>query len=262
MIRVLQAELMKLTRRRLLLATGGVLLVAAVATTAVVFSMAEPGGSAGFSRAPTLEELAGAGGASAAFSLGVSFLGLFVFVLSVANWSGEFSRATFRTLLLAQPMRASVLGGKLAALLLYIAAALAVGMVVTWVASFIAAPIAGVSTGDWFTVDALGEQTSAYGRAVLGLSAWSCFGMALGVLVRSTPIALGIGIVWAGPIEHITQDAWSAASGLFPGLLLEALALGGTPDASIGRVLLLTAGYVAVAVTAATLSFGRRDLVN
>jgi hypothetical protein len=86
--------------------------------------------------------------------------------------------------------------------------------------------------------------------------------MALGVLVRSTPIALGIGIVWAGPFEHITADAWSAASSTYPGLLLESLAVGGTPDASIPRVLLLTSIYVALAVMAAMLSFGRRDIVN
>jgi ABC-type transport system involved in multi-copper enzyme maturation permease subunit len=262
MIRMFEAELQKLTRRRLLLATGGVVLVAAIATTVLVFAMAEPAVTGGFSRAPTLEALAASGGGSEAFSLGVSFLGLFVLVLAVANWSGEFSHATFRTLLLAQPRRAVVLAGKQAALLAYITAALAIGFIVTWVASYIAAPVAGVSTDAWFSMDAARHAASAYASAVVGLGAWACFGMALGVLVRSTPIALGIGIVWAGPFEHITQDAWSAASGTYPGLLLESLAVGGTPDASIPRVLLLTSIYVALAVTVATLSFRRRDIVN
>ena len=94
MIRMFEAELQKLTRRRLLLAIGGVILVAAIATTVLVFATAEPARNGDFSRAPTLEALAAPGGGSEAFSLGVSFLGLFVLVLSVANWSGEFSRAT------------------------------------------------------------------------------------------------------------------------------------------------------------------------
>ena len=81
-------------------------------------------------------------------------------------------------------------------------------------------------------------------------------------MVRSTPIALGVGLVWAGPIEHITQDSWSAVSGVYPGLLLESLAVGGTPDASYTRVLVMTAGYVALAIAAAMFSLERKDIVN
>ena len=259
---VIRAELLKLTRKRVAIATAIVLALAVAAVTGAVFAIAEPGGNAAFSRVPTLEDLAAAGGGTEAFSLGASFLGIFVFVLFAANWSGEFSQATFRTLLLQQPRRASVLGGKYVGLLAYLAGLLAVSAAGTWVASLVAAPIAGVSTNAWFTLDAITEHASAYANALIGLGAWATFGMALGVLIRSTPIALAVGIAWAGPIEHITQEVWGAASGLYPGLLIEALALGGTPEAPYSRVILLTALYVGLAIAAALLSFGRRDIVN
>ena len=57
--------------------------------------------------------------------------------------------------------------------------------------------------------------------------------MALAIFVRSIPVALAIGIVWSGPFEHLLEDAWTAAGQWFPGLLLEALAAGGTADVSV-----------------------------
>ena len=262
MIGVIRAEWLKLTRKRVAIATAVVLTLAVAGVTGAVFAIAEPGGNAAFSRLPTLEELAAAGGGTEAFSLGASFLGIFVFVLFAANWSGEFSQATFRSLLLQQPRRASVLVGKYTGLLAYLAGLLAVAAAGTWVASLVAAPIVGVAMAKWFTIDAVAEHTSAYANALIGLGAWATFGMALGVLIRSTPIALGVGIAWAGPFEHITQEVWSAASGLYPGLLIEALALGGTPEAPYSRVILLTSLYVGLAILAALLSFRRRDIVN
>jgi hypothetical protein len=84
--------------------------------------------------------------------------------------------------------------------------------------------------------------------------------MALAVFVRSIPVALGIGIVWSGPFEHLMRDAWSAANQWFPGLLLEALAAGGTAGVSFTRALALIALYVAAAVGAAAIVFARRDI--
>ncbi len=80
------------------------------------------------------------------------------------------------------------------------------------------------------------------------------------MVVRSTPIALGIGIAWSGPIEHLTVDFWSSAVQWFPGLLLEALAVGGTADVSFSHAVVVLAVYVIAAAGAAALIFQRRDL--
>ena len=96
--------------------------------------------------------------------------------------------------------------------------------------------------------------------ALFGVAAWASLGMAVAVFVRSIPVALAIGIVWSGPFEHLLQDAWTAASQWFPGLLLEALAVGGTAEVSSGRALTLVSLYVAAAVSAAAFVFARRDI--
>lgn len=262
MTRILRAELLKVTRRTMVLAVLAVLLVATISITAIVFTGADPATGPGQPRLPTVEDLSAAGGGTEAFSLGVSFMGLFVFVLFIANWSGEFSQATFRTLLLKEPRRLAVLGGKLAGLLVYLAGVLAVAAVLTWTLSLALAPATDIPTGEWFTLRGIEENARDYLNAFIGLGTWACYGMLLGVLIRSTPIALAAGIVWAGPVEHIVQNNWAGVVGWFPGLLLESLAVGGTPDASYERVLVLTAGYVAVALMAVGLTFSRRDVVN
>jgi ABC-2 type transport system permease protein len=84
--------------------------------------------------------------------------------------------------------------------------------------------------------------------------------MALGVIVGSTPLALGVGVAWAGPFEHLTEDARSAADDWFPGLLLETLAAGGTGEVSLSRALLLVGVYAGAAAALAALVFRRRDV--
>jgi hypothetical protein len=80
------------------------------------------------------------------------------------------------------------------------------------------------------------------------------------VLLRSVPLALGVGIAWAGPVEHIIQNSWAAAAKFFPGLLLEAFAAGGTTEVSAGRALLSVAAYTVVAAIIASVVFARRDV--
>jgi len=211
-------------------------------------------------RGATLESLAQAGGATEAFSIGVSFTGILVFVLFIANVAGEFSQGTFRTLLMRQPRRVGLLAGKMAALLVFAAGVLVLAEILTVGASVALAPSQDVSTAAWFSVDGLGEAAANYATALFGVAAWASLGMALAVFVRSIPLALAIGIVWSGPFEHLLEDAWTAAGQWFPGLLLETLAAGGTADVSSTRALTLVGVYVAAAVTAATIVFARRDV--
>jgi ABC-2 type transport system permease protein len=260
MIRMFNAELLKLRRRRVAIAViVGTLAFAAIASTAVFLS-ATPAGAPGTQRGATVESLGQAGGATEAFSIGVSFAGILVLVLFIANVGGEFSAGTFRTLLMRQPRRVALLAGKMAALLVFAAGVLALAEVLTVAASAAIAPTQDVSTASWLSVDGLGEAAGDYAKAVFGVAAWASLGMALAIFVRSSPIALAIGIVWSGPFEHLLEDAWSTSERWFPGLLLEALASGGTAAVSTSRALTLVALYVLAAVTAAAIVFRRRDI--
>jgi ABC-2 type transport system permease protein len=262
MIDVFRAELLKLTRPRILAGTLVAIVLAAVTATSVaVFSVeASEGPAAG--RGVTLDELASAGGGTEAFSLGTSFAGFFVFVTLAANWASEFSQGTFRTLLMQQPSRPNLLAGKLGGMVVFAAGVLLVFGGLTWVLSLALAPTQDVSTSAWLSVAGLAEAAGDYATALFWVSAWASFAMMLGVLLRSTPVTLGVGIAWAGPFEHLTGEAWTALSGIYPGLLLESLAVGGTADASFERALLLLIGYVAIAAAVSLITFTRRDVAG
>lgn len=259
MTHVIRAELIKLIRRRALLAAAvGAGLFAAVASVAVFLS-ADAGGAPG-GRSATLESLAEPGGGTAAFALGVSFAGLLVLVVFVAGFTGEISRGTLRSLLMREPRRVRLLAGKMTAMLAFTALVLAAAAGLTWLASLAVAPSQGVSSSEWLTLGGLGESLIDYATALVSVGGWALLGMALGVILRSTPIALGVGVAWAGPLEHLTQDAWSPATSWFPGLLLEALAAGGTPEVSSSRALLLVVLYAGAAAALAALVLRRRDV--
>jgi len=261
MIRSFKAELLKLRRRRVaVVATAGALAFAVIASTAVFLSATQTAGPR--DRGATIESLSGAGGATEAFALGASFVGLLVLVLFIANVAGELSQGTIRTLLMRQPRRLVLLAGKMAALLAFVAGMLMLAEVLTVAASAAIAPSQDVATSSWYGLDGLGEAASDYASALLGVCAWALLGMAIAVFVRSIPVALGIGIVWAGPFEHILQDSWTPADRWFPGLLLESLTAGGTDDVAFARALALVAIYVAVAVSAAAVVFARRDVTG
>jgi ABC-2 type transport system permease protein len=260
MIRTFKAELLKLRRRRVAVAAiVGAVVFAAVAST-LVFLSATDAAAPGSERGATVVSLGQAGGATDAFSIGASFIGILVLVLFIANFAGEFSQGTFRTLLMRQPRRVGLLAGKMTALLAFAAVVLLLTEILTVAASTAIAPSQDISTASWFGIDGLGHAAGDYATALLGVAAWASLGMALAIFVRSIPVALAIGIVWSGPFEHLFQDAWTAADQWFPGLLLEGLAAGGTAAVSFSRALALIALYVAVAAGAAAVVFARRDI--
>jgi ABC-2 type transport system permease protein len=262
MIRAFRAELLKLRRRSVMVAAGSAAVLYAIITTLVTFLTASTEsiafGTRGF-RA-TLESLAQPDGATTAFADGIGFLGVILLAIFISSVGFEYSRGTFATALMKQPRRLHLLGGKMAALLTFVAVTLAVAEAAGWLFALGLASVRGISTSAWFSAAALGKASAAYGTAFFVAGAWACIGMAVATFTQSVPIALAIGIGWAGPIEHITQQAWAGASRWFPGLLLEAFAAGGNAEASYGRAFAMTAAFVTVLTTAAFVAFNRRDV--
>jgi ABC-type transport system involved in multi-copper enzyme maturation permease subunit len=260
MIATIRAELVKLLRRRVLVTTAVTTAVFSVASAAIVLISADAGVRRVSGRGVTVESLSNAGGGTNVFTTAVSFAGVFVFVVFIGLFAMEFSRGTFRTMLMYQPRRIRLLAGKLTALLAFSAAVLAAAELITWVAARILAPTRDVATGSWVSADALGQAISDYGSVLFWVSGYALLGTAIAVVVRSVPLSLAIGIAWAGPFEHIVQDAWGAATRFFPGLLLEAFVAGGTSDVSAERALVTVAVYLAIAAAIAGTTFARRDV--
>jgi ABC-2 type transport system permease protein len=132
----------------------------------------------------------------------------------------------------------------------------------TWTAAWLLAPGQDVATADWASLAGVGHALADYGAALFWVTGYALLGTLVGVLVRSVPVALAVGIAWAGPFEHLLQDAWDPASRVFPGLLLEAFVAGGTPDVSAGQAFATLTVYLALAAAAAGLVFSRRDVTT
>lgn len=262
MMRALRAELVKILRRRVLVVAAVATTVFAVGGAVIVLAAAQPQTSATPGRGASLEALGAAGGGTEVFRTAVSFTGFFVFVAFVGAVAVEFGRGTFRTMLVRQPRRLRLLAGKMAALLAFAAGLLAMAEAATWVAARLLAPSFEISTESWTSTAALGEGIADYAAVVAWVSGYAVLGMTLAVLVRSLPIALAAGIAWAGPFEHLVQDAWEPASRLFPGLLLEAFVAGGTSEVTAGRALLTAAVYAAAGAVLAAMTLARRDVVG
>jgi hypothetical protein len=262
MNRAFRAELVKILRRRVLLVTAAAVVVFAVGGAAIVLAAAEPAATATPDTGVTIESLSEAGGGTEVFRRAVAFTGFFVFVVFVGAVAVEFGRGTFRTMLLRQPRRVQLLAGKVAGLLAFAAAVIAVAEVLTWIAARLLASSNDVTASDWRSLDGVAAGIGDYAAIVLWVTGYALLGTTLAVLVRSVPIALGVGIAWAGPFEHLLQDAFDAANRYFPGLLLEAFAAERTSDVTATRALFTISVYAVAAAALASATFARRDAVG
>jgi ABC-2 type transport system permease protein len=82
------------------------------------------------------------------------------------------------------------------------------------------------------------------------------------VLLRSTVLALSVGLAWLLPLENIVQNSWKRAQHWLPGLLFGVVGRGGTTIVSYSVAISLAAAYAAAALTAASVSFLRRDITT
>ena len=260
MTRVLRAELVKLGRPRLLWALVAVAVVFAVGSAAVGILNAEP--LSARLDGPVLDGFARAGGATLAFTMAGSFAGAFLLAVFAGAVGVEFSRGTLRTLLLHQPGRLQFLAGKVLALLLLSIAVVTIAMITGVGASALFAATRDVSTADWFI--AAGWRTTAvdYGMTLLAVTGWALLGSALGALLPSLPVALAIGVGWAGPVEQVLGEAWAPAAFWFPGLLLESLLDPDPGGPSATRALITLGAYCLTAAVAALTAIARRDVTG
>jgi energy-coupling factor transporter ATP-binding protein EcfA2 len=105
-----------------------------------------------------------------------------------------------------------------------------------------------------------GKTTTMAMIVMLWVTGYAVFGMAVAVLARSVAPALAIAVAWAGPLEHLVNDAWSPARRYFPGLLLEAVGEGGTGGVSATRAALAAGAYIVLFAALAATVFSRRDI--
>ncbi len=262
MIRIVQAELQRLVRRRTIVAIAGASVLFATVATIAVYAAARETGVATARGGTTLASLAAAGGGTEAFAVGASFVGFFVFVTFIALFATEFSGGTLRALLLRDPNRVRMITGKLAGALVVAAAAIAVTEVLSFGLSLALAPSKGIDTSAWFSLAGAGHAIGDFATVLAGVTGWAIFGTTLAVVFRSVPLALGVGFAWAGPFENIVADSWPTGYRVFPGRVLAAVIEGGSPEISLGRAIATSVVYVGIAAAATMTLLTRRDVTS
>ncbi len=257
MIRALRSELLKLRRPRLV--WGGLGALFGFTLLVTILSVATATQTAG-PRATSTTRLIAASGLTIGFSNASRLIGLVILVLFLSSVTTEYSLGTIRILLTRQPDRIAVLGGKLGALLLAMAAALLAALALSVAAATATMLARGLAVDAWFTAAGLGHAVAGYANALLAGALYGAFGLAFGVLLRSTVLAVAVLLGWFFMAENIAASTWTDAPHWLPGLLAGVVMAGGTDTVGYRPALVATLGYLAVAVVVAGVVFVRRDV--
>jgi ABC-type transport system involved in multi-copper enzyme maturation permease subunit len=255
-----RSEWILLNRRRLWTVMGAVTAAFTVLATMVSLSTAESY-AGGENVGLVLEALVGAGGATAAvvFSIGFAFILVLAAFASIAG--NEFTRGTLRAALTKQPNRWLLIAGKLGARVTVASILMLVALVVGALTAAVYAPTQDISTDGWFTLAALGDSVADYGRLLVFVVMFALIGTTIAVLVRSTPVALGIGLLWFGPFENVIGEGRAYAERWFPGLVLRSLVQPDNPESlATGTVLATLGAYAAVCISVIAVVMARRDV--
>jgi ABC-type transport system involved in multi-copper enzyme maturation permease subunit len=204
------------------------------------------------------------------------FAGALALLIGVLATGSEYGWDTMKVLLTLGPRRLSVLAGKLLALTVVMLLVVPATLVVDAMASLLIAAITG-NPVHWPPSGALLTGIAA-GWLVVGM--WCLAGAFLGILVRGTALAVGIGLVWALAVENLLRifgsivEVVDVVQRFLPGTNAGALAAalgvpvqgqpGGTPGVTdvVGGMsaALVLAAYLAMFVAASAALISRRDV--
>jgi len=185
----------------------------------------------------------------------VGIVSLAMFALSIAR---DFELGTIRVLLVGQPRRTSLLGGKLLAIATIVASAALVAAVASFLLSLAIAGPNDVDTAAWTG----GEAMSAAINFVIGTVGWGLVGATLAIVTRSASTAITGGVAYLLVGENLLGIIWDAATRWLPAGVIDAFTKGGTADLSYARSSVLLLLYMAVFVGSMLMIFQRRDIVD
>ncbi len=268
MINAFRSELVLLNRRRMWLTASLVTIAFSAAATALLIVTARPAAEGpalpGSGEGMPLEVLAGPGGATAAVSWATFGFGFVLLLASFTSRIGnEFGRGTFRTALLHHPNRWSLIGGKMAALMMITVALILLGFATGALTAALTAQFQEIDTAGWFGTEALRQTASELGRAVGWAFGWALIATTLAVLIRSVPLAIGAGVMWFGPVENVIGEGVEFAQRWFPGLLLQQIVApeAGSAVSTAAAALTLTA-YGLIMAAVVIIFFKRLDVTS
>jgi ABC-type transport system involved in multi-copper enzyme maturation permease subunit len=174
----------------------------------------------------------------------------------------DYERGTIRQLLVGEPRRALVLGGKILALVSVVAVGVTVAALGGIAAAFSLAPVAGVSTAAWTTGAAVSAASSTTVNVMVATVVWGLAGAVLAMVTRSASAAITVGIGYLLVGEQLLQLVWDTSSDWLVSGTLSTFTAGGTDLVSYGRSTTLLVLYAAAFATATFVLFQRRDITD
>jgi hypothetical protein len=247
-----------LSSKRIWLISIAATIVYSAVLTVVMINTAPERAPAGLS----IRSLGESGGGTLAVRTAASFTSVLVLAVFVGMSAGSFARGTWRASLLQQPRRLTLAVGTFAARIAISAVIVAVLFAAGLITAYIVAPGQGIDTGSWLDASSLGTAVDDYLRVLLFVVGWALLGTLIGIVTRSVAVGLGIGILWAGPIENILGDNLSLGSHWFPGLLLRYVVAPETATVTGAALVFRLALYAVIGVLAVGVVLRRRDVSN
>ena len=263
MLNVVRAELRKLRRPTLFLGTMGAVVFFSGLFSALLYLLIDsPQGNADRGQVITREALSLASGGVQGFSSVGGFLGVIALCVFAAQTAQEYTYGTLRNLLIRQPSRMKILGGKLISMMIFALAMIVLSAIVSIGTSVILAPTVDVLTDLWFSSAGIELIYTTFINATISVVGFGVLGMALGLLLRSPISAISFGVLWLLIIELLLITVKNSLQSWLPGAQLSAIASGGTMDLSYTHALTVGGVYVAIGAIVASVLFVRRDVAN
>lgn len=253
-----RSEWIKLRRPRFLWGTlGAISAVAVLGTTLTILRV----GRRDRGETISIAQLAQPDGLVQGLERASTLLGVVTLAVVAAAVTMEYSQGTLRNLLVAEPRRLRLLGGKYGALLTFIAVVVVAATAAGVATSFLLAPSKGIPTGAWTSRQGLTALGKGFTNVLLSAIGYGSLGVVFALVLRSPAAAISVGLAYALPVEALLSRVWSPASRWLPGQLLDTIASGGGES----TVSYLVAGlrlvsYAVIAAAAVSALFHRQDV--
>jgi ABC-type transport system involved in multi-copper enzyme maturation permease subunit len=238
MMRIIRSEWTKFLRPGQLLGSWGTMAGFVLLLTVLLLSNAKAGDVAspadqGQRGPPSLSfsQFEVPAGGIFTFQATGQLLGIITLVIAAANVATEYSAGTLKMLLVREPRRPLLLGGKLVALALFSAAGITLALVLSVGVSAAIAAARGIETSAWWTGDGWSAIGQAYANVVLASWVWLLLGAMLAVVFRSGFPAIGVGIAYPILVEPLLSLVAADAVKYMPGRVLQTLVAGHTGQA-------------------------------
>lgn len=262
-LRVFLAEVRKLRRPTLLLSTlAAVLGISGLFTSLLYLLINSRDGNGRDGQRITTLVLSQPNGVVSGFTSTATLLGVVALCIFSAQTAQEYTFGTLRNLLVRQPSRLKILGGKYLSMALFAFIMIVLSLIVSVSISFALAGHAHVSTKLWTTHAGIHAILNAFGNMCLAAVCFGTFGMILGLVLRSPISSIAIGVIWVLIVELLLTLVIKHADRWLPGQLFGTIGAGGMEGISYRHAVTFSLVYLVVAGGLATGLFKGRDVAN